>query len=140
MAHMLNSLNIHTGHTVLEIGTGTGYNAALLCHRLGDTQVTSIDIDPDLVADTRLRLATLGYHSTLLAGDGTHGAIDNAPYDRVIATCAVPAIPPAWINQLAPRSASDDVDTRARTAGTRSAQQLLAASITQRSLAERASV
>jgi protein-L-isoaspartate O-methyltransferase len=122
MAHMLNSLNIHPGHTVLEIGTGTGYNAALLCHRLGDTQVTSIDIDPDLVADTRLRLATLGYHPTLLAGDGTHGAINNAPYDRVIATCAVPAIPPAWIDQLAPRSAAGDVDTRARTAGTRSAQ------------------
>jgi len=102
MAHMLNALNIHTGHTVLEIGTGTGYNAALLCHRLGDTQVASIDIDPDLVQDARLRLATLGYHPTLLTGDGAHGAIDNAPYDRVIATCAVPAIPPAWIDQLAP--------------------------------------
>ncbi len=102
MAHMLETLNIHTGHTVLEIGTGTGYNTALLCHRLGDTQVTSIDIDPDLVQDARLRLAALGYQPTLLAGDGADGAVENAPYDRIIATCAVPALPPAWIDQLAP--------------------------------------
>lgn len=102
MAHMLHTLNIHTGHTVLEISTGTGYNAALLCHRLGDAQLTSVDIDPDLIQDARQRLAMLGYHPTLLASDGAHGALDNAPYDRIIATCAVPAIPPAWIDQLAP--------------------------------------
>jgi len=100
MARMLERLNVHTGHIVLEIGTGTGYNAALLCYRLGDTHVTSIDIDPDLVADARSRLATLSYHPTLFAGDGASGAVDNAPYHRIIATCAVPAIPPAWIDQL----------------------------------------
>jgi methyltransferase of ATP-grasp peptide maturase system len=102
MAHMLGMLNIHTGHTVLEIGTGTGYNTALLCHRLGDTDVTSIDIDPDLVQDASRRLAALGYHPTLLAGDGANGVTGNAPYDRIIATCAVPTIPPPWIDQLAP--------------------------------------
>jgi methyltransferase of ATP-grasp peptide maturase system len=102
MAHMLTMLHPHTGHTVLEIGTGTGYNTALLCHRLGDTHVTSIDIDPDLIAAARARLATLGYCPTLLAGDGARGASINAPYDRIIATCAVPTIPPSWIDQLAP--------------------------------------
>ncbi len=102
MARMLEMLNVHTGHTVLEIGTGTGYNAALLCHRLGDAHVTSIDINPDLIADARSRLAALSYHPTLFTGDGAGGAVDNVPYHRIIATCAVPAIPPAWIDQLAP--------------------------------------
>ena len=95
MAHMLTMLTSHTSDTVLEIGTGTGYNTALLCHRLRDTHVTSIDIDPALIADARARLAALGYHPTLLAGNGARGARTNAPYDRIIATCAVPTIPPA---------------------------------------------
>lgn len=46
MARMLEALDVHDGHRVLEIGTGTGYNAALLCHRLGSGNVVSIDIDP----------------------------------------------------------------------------------------------
>ncbi|MGH3781669.1 MAG: methyltransferase [Pseudonocardiaceae bacterium] len=79
----------------MEIGTGTGYNTALLCHRLGDAHVTSIDIDPDPVADAREPLAALRYLPTLLAGDGARGASGNAPYDRIIATCAVSTIPQA---------------------------------------------
>jgi len=102
MARMLELLDIADGDRVLEIGTGTGYNAAVLCHRLIDAQVASIDLDPMLIAEARGRLATLGYRPHLVAGDGTLGIADAAPYDRIIATCAVPTIPPAWISQLAP--------------------------------------
>lgn len=102
MARMLDVLDIHDGHRVLEIGTGTGYNAALLSHRLGDTSVVSVDIDRDLVVTARTRLAQLGYRPTLVAGDGTTGAADHGPYDRIVATAAVPAVPFAWIEQLKP--------------------------------------
>lgn len=101
MAHMLDLLQAADGHRVLEIGTGTGYNAALMCHRLGDSNVTSIDLDPRLVAAARDRLDGLGYHPHLAAGDGAAGLADYAPYERIIATCAVPTIPAPWISQLA---------------------------------------
>lgn len=100
MARMLDLLNVADGHRVLEIGTGTGYNAALLSHRLGDAQVSSVDIDPGLVETARARLADLGYRPHLSAGDGAAGVAEQAPYDRIIATCGVPQIPPAWITQL----------------------------------------
>jgi methyltransferase of ATP-grasp peptide maturase system len=100
MAALLTLLKVEPASRVLEIGTGTGYNAALLCHRLGDTRVTSIDIDPGLVDQARQRLADLGYRPHLVAGDGAAGVPDGSPYDRIIATCAVSAIPPAWITQL----------------------------------------
>lgn len=100
MARMLAMLNAEPGHTVLEIGTGTGYNAALLCHRLGSEAVTSIDIDPALVDAARGALASLGFTPTLLAGDGADGVSDRAPFDRILATCAVPTIPAAWATQL----------------------------------------
>ncbi|GAA2645482.1 methyltransferase domain-containing protein [Paractinoplanes durhamensis] len=100
MARMLGLLDVAGGHRVLEIGTGTGYNVALLSHRLGDTDVTSIDIDPALVETARERLAGLGYRPRLSAGDGAEGVVEHAPYDRIIATCGVPEIPLAWITQL----------------------------------------
>lgn len=102
MARMLDLLEVSDGHRILEIGTGTGYNAALLCYRLTDARVASIDIDPVLVADARDHLASVGYRPLLLAGDGAAGIPGAVPYDRIIATCAVPAIPPGWIAQLAP--------------------------------------
>jgi methyltransferase of ATP-grasp peptide maturase system len=101
MARMLQLLEVSSDSTVLEIGTGTGYNAALLCHRLGETHVMSIDIDPGLVAAAGDRLAQLGFHPHLVTGDGSAGSADRAPYDRIIATCAVPTVPAAWIRQLA---------------------------------------
>ena len=100
MARMLGLLDAHPGHRVLEIGTGTGYHTALLCHRLGDRNAVSIDIDPDLVAAARARLAELDRHPLLVSGDGGQPIPDAAPFDRIIATCAVPAVPPAWIGQL----------------------------------------
>jgi methyltransferase of ATP-grasp peptide maturase system len=102
MTRMLESLDVHDGHRVLEIGTGTGYNAALLAHRLGDAHVFSIDVEPDLIDLARQRLAQVGYHPTLVAGDGAAGLPDHALFDRIIATCAVPAVPRAWVDQTRP--------------------------------------
>lgn len=100
MATMLEVLHVHDGHRVLEIGTGTGYNAALLCHRLGEANVVSIDIDADLVDAARAALDLAGYRPTLLTGDGALGAPEHAPFDRIIATCGLDRIPPAWLGQI----------------------------------------
>ncbi|MGH4021057.1 MAG: methyltransferase domain-containing protein, partial [Pseudonocardiaceae bacterium] len=100
MVGMLELLSVADGHRVLEIGTGTGYNAALLSHRLGATNVTSIDLDPGLVSNARERLAGIGYRPHLVTGDGAAGVSERAPYDSIIATCAVPTIPSAWITQV----------------------------------------
>lgn len=100
MVRMLETLDLHDGHRVLEVGTGTGYNAALLSHRLGDDNVTSIDVDTDIVDNARVRLASLGAYPTLAVMDGEGGFPERAPYDRIIATCSVPALPWAWAEQL----------------------------------------
>lgn len=99
MTRMLETLDVHDGHRVLEIGTGTGYNAALLCHRLSDKHVFSVDIEAELVRAARRRLDRLGYHPTVVATDGAQGLPEHAPYDRIIATCSVPAVPWPWIQQ-----------------------------------------
>ncbi|MGH3811695.1 MAG: methyltransferase domain-containing protein [Pseudonocardiaceae bacterium] len=98
---MLKALDVASDSRVLEIGTGSGYNAALLCERLGSKRVTSVDIDPELVELAQERLAANGYTPTLAAVDGADGYPPGAPYDRIIATCAVPAIPLAWLAQAA---------------------------------------
>ncbi|MEF3113110.1 methyltransferase domain-containing protein [Streptomyces chrestomyceticus] len=91
-----------TGCRVLEIGTGSGYNAALLSHRLGAEHVTTIDLDEEITGPARDRLAAAGHRPTVVTGDGARGCPERAPYDRIIATCALPAVPPAWIAQSAP--------------------------------------
>ncbi|APU15986.1 MULTISPECIES: methyltransferase domain-containing protein [Actinoalloteichus] len=102
MVRMLEALDVHDGHTVLEVGTGTGYNAALLSHRLGADRVFSIDLRPELVDAAADRLATIGYRPVLRAVDGSGGLAEHAPYDRIMATCSVAAIPGAWIEQAVP--------------------------------------
>lgn len=94
MADMIEELGIERGMHVLEIGTGTGYNAAILCHLLGDLAVTTIDIDPELTAQARERLASLGYRPSFEATDDT--------YDRILATHAVADIPSDWIRWAKP--------------------------------------
>jgi methyltransferase of ATP-grasp peptide maturase system len=101
MARMLGVLDMHGGMKVLEIGTGTGYNAALLAHRLGDDRVFSVDIGAELVTTARERLAALGYAPTLAAVHGAGGLPEHAPYDRIIGTLSVPSVPWAWAEQLA---------------------------------------
>lgn len=99
---MLAELDVHDGHRVLEIGTGTGWNAALLTHRLGDTHVTTIEIDPEVAATARTALTGAGVHPTVIMGDGLQGHPPGAPYDRVIATAGLRAIPYTWVQQTRP--------------------------------------
>ncbi|MEU6742302.1 methyltransferase, FxLD system [Streptosporangium sandarakinum] len=104
MALMLEQLGVEPGHRVLEIGAGTGYNAALLAHLTGPGgRVTSVDIDPDLVGRARGHLAEAGFPGVeVVSGDGAEGFAPGAPYDRVIATVGVWDLFPAWLEQLAP--------------------------------------
>lgn len=102
MAVMLQALGVRDGDRVLEVGTGTGYNAALLCHRVGAEHVTSIDVDPTLVGAARVRLARIGYIPHLVTGDGAHGVPDRAPFEKIIATVALPGLPRAWREQTTP--------------------------------------
>jgi protein-L-isoaspartate(D-aspartate) O-methyltransferase len=88
--------------SVLEIGTATGYNAALLCEGLGEDRVTTVDISPELAALARVRLAAHGYHPHVVAGDGADGVPERAPFDRIIATCGLDHVPPAWLVQTRP--------------------------------------
>jgi protein-L-isoaspartate(D-aspartate) O-methyltransferase len=101
VARMLHLLDLRNGQRMLEIGTGTGFNTALLCHRVGTQAVASVDIDPVLVAEATDRLARIGYTPLLVAGDGANGLVEAAPFDRILSTCASPGIPAAWIDQLA---------------------------------------
>ncbi|WP_410648630.1 methyltransferase domain-containing protein [Amycolatopsis sp. cmx-4-54] len=102
MAIMLEELRVADGHRVLEIGTGTGYNTALLCHRLGSGLVYTVDIDPELVDAARKRLAEIGYAPSCVAADGAEGFPAGVLYDRVLCTCSVSSIPPAWLAQTMP--------------------------------------
>jgi methyltransferase of ATP-grasp peptide maturase system len=102
MAIMLAALEVGTGDRVLEIGAGTGYNAALLCHRLGEHRVTTVDVDPAVAARAAEHLAACGFQPTCVAADGAKGYPPNAPYDRVLGTCSVSTIPLAWLEQTVP--------------------------------------
>jgi protein-L-isoaspartate O-methyltransferase len=99
MAPMLEALDAGPGQKVLEIGTGTGYDAALLCERVGWESITTIDIDAELVGAARERLREAGYTPTVAVADGYSGYPENAPNDRVIGTCFVWPLPIAWIAQ-----------------------------------------
>src|SRR4249919_151767 len=106
MAIMLDQLTLAPGQRVLEIGAGTGYNAALMRHIVGSAgTVISVDIDADLVGQAREHLASAGYPDvTVVAADGAGGYPAGAPYDRVIATVGVSDLAPAWLDQAGARS------------------------------------
>ncbi|MGW0395817.1 methyltransferase domain-containing protein [Streptomyces sp. NPDC003042] len=99
---MLDMLDVTAGQKVLEIGTGTGWNAGLLAHRLGPERVTTIEVDLALSAHAAVRLKSVGLEPQVVCGDGAFGYTDGGPYDRVIATCSVRSIPSAWIEQTKP--------------------------------------
>src|SRR3984957_13535096 len=106
MAIMLDQLDLAPGHRVLEIGAGTGYNAALMSHIVGPLgQVTSVDIDPELVVSAPETLARAGVGEvSVVCADGAGGDPEHAPYDRIIATVGVSDLAPAWLEQADPQA------------------------------------
>ncbi|MHC0434017.1 methyltransferase domain-containing protein [Streptomyces sp. O3] len=102
MARMLAELLIRDGDAVLEVGAGTGYNAALLAHRLGDDLVTTVDLDPEITESARRHLDAAGYHPAVVTGDGARGCPERAPYDRIMATCGLETVPRVWLEQCRP--------------------------------------
>ncbi|MGH3517322.1 MAG: methyltransferase domain-containing protein [Haloechinothrix sp.] len=101
MAVMVDALQAEPGLTVLEVGTGTGYNAAILCNRLGDEYVTTVDIDAGLVESARLRLAGLGYRPATAVADAAI-TVPDGPYDRLMATVGIRRVPPCWLTAVKP--------------------------------------
>lgn len=99
---MLRDLDVRPGDRVLEIGTGTGWNAALLAHRLGAGNVVTVEVDTAVATAARAALERCGLPARVVAGDGADGHAEAAPYDRIIATCAVRRVPPAWVRQCRP--------------------------------------
>jgi protein-L-isoaspartate(D-aspartate) O-methyltransferase len=102
MAIMLEQLELRRGHRVLEIGTGSGYNAALMSLITGpEGKVTSVDIDAELVARARASLDAAGFPAVeVICADGGYGDPGGAPYDRIIVTAGAWGIAPAWLEQL----------------------------------------
>ncbi|HSA52520.1 MAG TPA: ATP-grasp peptide maturase system methyltransferase [Yinghuangia sp.] len=99
---MLEALDVEDGHSVAEIGTGTGYSTALMCHRLGEDNVTTIEVDAEVAAAADAALEKAGFSTWAVTGDGLLGNPHRAPFDRLIATCAVRRIPYAWVRQTKP--------------------------------------
>lgn len=102
MAIMLEMLDIHPGQRVLEIGAGSGYNAAILGELVGDTgRVVTVELDPEVATWARERLTAAGYPTVAVQqADGVDGWHEGAPWDRVIVTVGTGDIAPAWVDQL----------------------------------------
>ena len=102
MALMLRQLDLRPSERVLEIGAGTGYNAALLRELTGpEGVVTTVDIDAEVAGWARQRLDAAGYPDVAVhCADGADGWPDGAPYDRIELTVGATDIAPAWVEQL----------------------------------------
>ena len=99
---LLEALDVHPGQCVLDVGTGSGYSAALLCERVGSENVTSIDVGVEVATLARQRLNEAGYTPTVVCGDGFQGHAPNTPYDRIVSTVGISRVPPAWVEQTRP--------------------------------------
>jgi len=100
VALMTEALELTGTEHVLEIGTGSGYQTAVLCELAG--RITSVERHPELSAQSAAKLQSLGCtNRELIVGDGTNGWPANAPYDRIIVTAAAARVPQSLIDQLA---------------------------------------
>lgn len=99
---MLRDLDVQPGNRALEIGAGTGWNAALLAHRLGAGNVVTVEVDEAVAAAARTALDHFGLPVRVIHGDGLKGYPEGGPYDRIIATCGFRSIPFAWVEQCRP--------------------------------------
>lgn len=102
VATMLEQLDVQAGDRVLEIGAGTGYNAALLACLVGvEGRVTTVDLDEDITDAALRNLAVAGYERVrVVCGDGEFDAENDAPFDRLIATVSAWDLSPSWLDQL----------------------------------------
>jgi protein-L-isoaspartate(D-aspartate) O-methyltransferase len=101
MAPMLEALELAPGLRVLEVGAGTGYNAAILKTLVGaDGRVTSIDVEPAFARRARQALRDGGHRCSVVVGDGELGWPTGAPFDRIIVTASAGRLPRAWRDQL----------------------------------------
>jgi protein-L-isoaspartate(D-aspartate) O-methyltransferase len=102
MAAMLDALCVRPGQRVLEVGAGTGYNAALLAELAGpDGRVVTVELEPDTAEGARAALAG-GHPAEVVVADGRAGWAPGAPYDRMIVTASTAGVPRDWYEQLAP--------------------------------------
>lgn len=99
-ALMLDLLDLAAGQRVLEVGTGLGYQAAVMAS-LG-AFVWSVEVVEEFAQAARIRLAELGHEVEIRVGDGSRGWSDHAPFDRILVTAAAREVPPALLDQLAP--------------------------------------
>lgn len=99
-ALMLEMLGVGPGQKVLEVGTGLGWQAAVMAELGAD--VFSVEIVEEFAQAARLRLASLDYEVEIRVGDGSRGWADHAPFERILVTAAAPEAPPPLIAQLAP--------------------------------------
>jgi protein-L-isoaspartate(D-aspartate) O-methyltransferase len=100
VAYMTEQLDVKRDHCVLEVGTGSGYQAAILSQLAG--QVITVERYRTLAESARKTLAALGYDNvTVVAGDGLDGLPEHAPYDRIIVTAAAETIPQTLVDELA---------------------------------------
>jgi len=102
MARMLEFLGLADGMKILEVGAGTGYNAALMAEIVGDQRlVVTVDVAEDVVDQTRRLLAAAGYPRIQVLGqDGFDGVVEQAPFDRIVATVGCSDLSPNWAEQL----------------------------------------
>jgi len=104
IAIMLEEARLQPGERVLEIGTGSGYHAALLATLVGPENVVSIERLDALAERACVHLASVGFGAaTVVVGDGSLGFPDRGPYDCIMATAAAPRIPQPWAAQLSSR-------------------------------------
>ena len=99
IAIMLEEAALRPGERVLEVGTGSGYNAALLAEIVGPDRVVSIERRPELADVGRANLEACRYRVEVVVGDGTKGWPARAPYDCIMATAGAPRIPGSWREQ-----------------------------------------